>query len=159
MGKYVENNLNKNEVIVKEAKRANGLIVWNAIWGVVFSWLFLIPLIIALKNIISYLKCEFAITNKRVIGKYGVFSTHVIDAPLDKIQGVTVSQGLAGKIFKTGTVVVKTAADSYGLANVKDPEGFKAAILAQIDQAEEDRVKAQAEAMAASMAAAMNANK
>ena len=49
MGKYVENNLNKNEVIVQKAK-LNGLMLLSA-WlkGILLCWLLLIPTIKAIE--------------------------------------------------------------------------------------------------------------
>ena len=89
MGKYVENNLNKNEVIVQKAK-LNGLMLLSA-WlkGILLCWLLLIPTIKAIAATIRFNKTELAVTNKRIIGKVGVFNTKTLDAPLNKIQNTS----------------------------------------------------------------------
>ena len=159
MGKYVENNLGKNETIIKKAD-LNGLFLLSKwIVGILFFWLLLIPTIKALVATVRFKNIELAITNKRLIGKVGVANTQALDAPLNKIQNVSVSQGLWGKIFNFGTVRIDTAAGKFEFGAVKNADAFKGMIMAQIDQYEEDRVKQQAAEMANAMSAALNANK
>ena len=156
MGKYVESNLGKNESIVKKAE-LNGLFLLGAwIKGILFCWLLLIPLIKAIVATVKFNNIELAITNKRVVGKVGVANTNALDAPLNKIQNVSVSQPLFGKIFNYGTVRVDTAAGKFEFAAVKNADAFKGMIMSQIDQFEEDRIKQQASEMANAMAAAIN---
>lgn len=156
MSHYVENNLGKNETIVQKAK-LNGLFLLGAwIKGILFFWLLFIPLIKAIAVTIRFNNIEFGITNKRIVGKTGVLNTSSLDAPLNKIQNVSSNQPFLGKIFNYGTVTVNTAAGIYKFEAIKNPDQFKNAIMAQIDQYEEDRVKQQAEEVAISMAPVMN---
>lgn len=159
MGNYVENNLGKNESIVKKAD-LNGLFLL-ATWlkGILFFWLLFIPLIKAIIATIQFMNMELVITNKRIVGKIGVLNTKSLDAPLNKIQNVSVDQPFFGKIFNFGTVKVNTAAGTFEFAAVKNADAFKGMVLAQIDQYEEDRVKQQAAEMANAMSAAINVNK
>ena len=156
MGKYVENNLGRNEVIVKKAD-LNGLFLFKTwLFGILFCWLLLIPLIKAIAATIKFSHIELAITNKRVIGKVGVFNTKSLDAPLNKIQNTSVTQKLSGKIFNFGTAKINTAAGEYEFIAIKNAEAFKGMLMAQIDQFEEDRLKQQASQMAQAMASAIN---
>lgn len=159
MGKYVENNLGKNETIVKKADMNNLFLLSKWIFGILFFWLLFIPTIKALIATIKFKNIELAITNKRVIGKVGVANTQALDAPLNKVQNASVSQTLGGKIFNYGTVRIDTAAGKFEFPAVKNADAFKGMLMAQIDQYEEDRVKQQAAEMANAMSAAMNANK
>lgn len=156
MGKYVENHLGKNEVIVKKADR-NGLFLLSA-WlkGILFCWLLLIPTIKAIIATVRFTHVELAVTNKRVIGKVGVADTKSLDASLNKIQNASVSQKLLGKIFNYGTVTINTAAGEFKFGAIKNPEAFKSMLMAQIDQFEEDRLAQQANQMAQAMASAIN---
>ncbi|MDE5548496.1 MAG: PH domain-containing protein [Clostridia bacterium] len=156
MGKYVENNLGKNEVIVKKAD-LNGLFLFKT-WlvGILFFWLLLIPLIKAIIKTIKFSHIELAVTNKRVVGKVGVFNTKSLDAPLNKVQNASVTQKFFGKVFNYGIVNVSTAAGEYHFDAIKNPEAFKGLLMAQIDQFEEDRMKMQATQMAQAMASAIN---
>lgn len=155
MGKYVENNLGKNEVIVKKADR-NALFLFGA-WlkGIVFCWLLLIPTIKAIIATIRFTHVELAVTNKRVVGKVGVLNTQSLDSPLNKVQNASVKQPLFGKIFNYGTVIINTAAGEYNFGAIKNAEAFKGLLMAQIDQFEEDRLKQQADQMAQAMASAI----
>jgi uncharacterized membrane protein YdbT with pleckstrin-like domain len=49
---------------------------------------------------------EFAVTNKRVILKLGVLNTRSVELLLPKIEGVTVTQSLAGRLLGFGGIVV-----------------------------------------------------
>lgn len=156
MGKYVENHLGKNEVIVKKAD-LNGLFLLSA-WlkGILLCWLLLIPTIKAIIATVKFTHIELAVTNKRVVGKVGVANTKSLDSPLNKIQNVSVTQKLFGKIFNYGTVEVHTAAGKYEFGAIKNAESFKGVLMAQIDQFEEDRLSQQASQMAQAMASAIN---
>lgn len=156
MANYVENNLGKNETIVKKADRNALFLVGTWIKGILLCWLLFIPTIKAIIETVKFNAVELAITNKRIIGKIGVANTQALDAPLNKIQNVSVSQPLFGKIFNYGTVTIDTAAGKFVFSAIKNANAFKNMILAQIDQYEEDRVKQQASEMANAMAAALN---
>ena len=151
MGKYVENNLGKNENVVKKAELNKLFLV-----GPVLSMIFIITIPSAIIKIVNFFNIELAITNKRIIGKVGLFKTQVLDAPLNKIQSVKVTQNFWGKIFNHGIINISTAAGEYNFAGIKNADAFKRMIMAQIDQYEEDRVKQQAEEMAKSMASVLN---
>ncbi len=148
MGKYVENNLNVNEQILLKAKLHPVFVVFAWIWGVLGCFLLFIPTINAIKASIRYHTTELAVTNKRVIGKIGFTSSSSLDTPLNKIQSVTVSSNLFGKIFKYGTVKIQTAGDGILFYAVKDAESFKRFVMNQIEEYTNGLIKAQAEELA-----------
>lgn len=156
MGKYVENSLGKNETIVKKADR-NGLFLVGAwIKGILLCWLLLIPTVKAIIATVRFNAVELACTTKRVVGKIGFANTKAMDAPLNKIQNMSVSQPFFGKIFNYGTVTITTAAGEFQFGAIKNAEAFKRIVMAQVDQFEEDRMKQQADQMAKAMAGAIN---
>ena len=133
MGKYVEQNLGKNEVLVKKAE-LNALALLSAwIFGILFCWLLLIPTIKAIIKTVQFNHIELAVTNKRVVGKVGVLNTKALDAPLNKIQSANVTQKLGGKIFNYSTVHIHTAAGEYHFENIKNGDAL------QYDFAKESR--------------------
>ncbi len=156
MGKYVESNLGKNESIVKKADRNSIFLVWTWIKGILFCWLLLIPLIKAITATIRFTHVELAITNKRVLGKVGVFHTQTLDVALNKVQNVMTAQTFFGKLFNYGTVTISSAAGEIAFGAIKNVDAFKGAVMAQIDQFEEDRMQQQADLMAKSMASVIN---
>ncbi len=158
MSKYVEQNLGRNENIVKKADLNGIALVGKWIFGILFFWLLFIPLIKAIAATVKFFNIELAITNKRVVGKVGVANTSALDAPLDKIQNASVNQKLFGKMFNYGTICIDTAAGKYIFPYVKNADAFKGTLMAQIDQAQEDKMQLQAEKMAAAMAGVINKN-
>ena len=155
MGKYVENNLGKNENIVKKAELNWISLIPTWLGGILFCWLLLIPFFNAIITTVKFFHIELAVTNKRIIGKAGVVNTSALDAPLNKVQNVSVKENLWGKILNYGTVRIDTAAGKYEFYMVKNANAFKGMVMAQIDQYEEDRIKQQAAEMANAMSAAL----
>lgn len=135
MGKYLEQNLSKNEVIVKQAK-LSGVSIFTG-------------------GIFAYFTTELAVTNKNVIGRVGFISKKVMSSPLNKVQNVSVSKRLFGSIFGYGKVKIDTAAGSYSFKYIKKPEEFKKVVFDQMEVFEKEKVKQQAAEMAAAMSGAM----
>ena len=156
MGNYVESNLTKNEALVKKAEMNTLYLLGQWIIGILFFWLLFIPTIKAIIATVRFYNMELAITNKRVVGKVGVFNTKALDAPLNKVQNVSVYQTLGGKIFNYSTISISTAAGNFTFSAVKNADAFKNMLLAQADQFDEDRIKQQASEMANAMATALN---
>lgn len=154
MSKYCENNLQKNEQIVKKAKISKVVILSQ-----ILSMIFIITIPKCLINIIRVFCIDFGLTNKRVIGKTGIIAGATVDLPINKVQSATVVKGFWGGILGYGAVKITTAGgDPIILPYIAQANNFKNAIMAQIEQYEEDKQKAQAAEMAAAMAAAMKQN-
>ena len=95
MGKYVQDNLVKDENVVYETKLH---------WIVFISLRALITLFIA--PMITYATSEFAITNKRVIIKVGLIGRTTLEMNLQKIETVNIDQGILGRMLGYGTVTI-----------------------------------------------------
>ena len=73
---------------------------------------------------------EFVVTDKRVIYKTGWLSRHSTEINVSKIESVDVDQGVLGRIFGFGAVLLRgTGASLEPLRNVADPIGLRNAIL------------------------------
>ena len=158
MGNYVEKNLYENELIVDKARRDKWGLIGKWVLGILFCWLLLIPLIIAIKETVIFTHTELVLTNKRIIRKSGVFHTKAFDVPLNKILNVYVETTFWGRVFNTNKIRINTA---FGVIvdRIADTDDFKSTILAQIDQFEEERLARQATRTAKAMsshAAAQN---
>lgn len=151
MSNYVIANINAKEKVLKSAELHPLYVIAAWIWGILGFWLLLIPTIKAIKKTIVYFNTELAITDKRVIGKAGFIDSAALDAPLNKIQNVTVSSGLFGKIFNYGDIVIQTAGSSLAFSGIKEADEFKKFLMNQIDEAENDKIKAQAQELAAAI--------
>ncbi|HEU5250032.1 MAG TPA: PH domain-containing protein [Thermoanaerobaculia bacterium] len=80
---------------------------------------------------------EFVVTNRRVIRKTGLVAREAEHAPIDKIQDVTVDQGVGARLLGYGTVILETASESGRIVipDIADPEKFRSAIWGQTSAA------------------------
>jgi membrane protein YdbS with pleckstrin-like domain len=94
---------------------------------------------------------EFVVTNRRVIRKVGLVSREIEQAPLDKIQDITVDQSWLGRLFGFGTVTLETASERGTLIfpRIAQPEGMRNALWGHSRAAEPE---AQAPGLAPSAA-------
>jgi membrane protein YdbS with pleckstrin-like domain len=77
---------------------------------------------------------EFAVTNKRVVVKVGLVRRHSTEILLRQVEGITVDQGLMGRIFNYGTIVVEgTGSDRTPYSGIGAPLKFRLAVQEQID--------------------------
>jgi membrane protein YdbS with pleckstrin-like domain len=76
---------------------------------------------------------EFVVTNRRVIRKVGLFAREIEQAPLEKIQDITVDQGTMGRMLGWGTVTIETASErgSMTFPRIARPEAFRNALWGQ----------------------------
>lgn len=93
MGKYINNNLIKEEKVVLETTY-HWIIFCNLR---AFMTLFIAPFIDKKTD-------EFAITNKRVIIKTGLISRRTFEMNHSKIESVNVDQGILGRMLGYGTI-------------------------------------------------------
>lgn len=160
MGKYVSQTVSLNETIIYEAKPHWISCLPRGIISIILILIglrggaggFILSLIIAAAIMagpyIRLVTTELGITNKRVIGRYGLIKTLSLDAPLNKINNVSVSSGLFGKILGYGNVVITTSSGGYYYKGITNVEQFKISLMNQIDQFDDDRIKYQAKEMA-----------
>ncbi len=72
---------------------------------------------------------EFAVTNKRVILKFGVFQTRSVELLLPKVEGVAVNQGLMGKMLGYGNIEVTGSGGTHErFSDIGDPLAFRRAL-------------------------------
>jgi membrane protein YdbS with pleckstrin-like domain len=78
---------------------------------------------------------EFAVTNKRVVVKVGFLRRHSTEILLRQVEGITVDQGILGRIFGYGTIVVEgTGSDRTPYSGIADPMKFRLAVQEQIEK-------------------------
>ena len=136
-------NLQRNEEIVLEAK-----VHWAClIIPIIFSLLIVgIPALIS--RLIAMSTTELSLSNKRLVGKYGLINTKQMDSPLNKINTISVESGLFGKIFGYATVTVNTASTIYDFKYIANAESFKHNVLEEMERFDETRIQEQAKAIA-----------
>lgn len=76
---------------------------------------------------------EFVVTNRRVLRKLGLFAREAEHAPIEKIQDITIDQGVIARILGYGTVTLETASERGRIVfpDIARPEAFRNAIWGQ----------------------------
>ena len=142
---YVESNLMPGEQIVAIAKvhwwvyapgvflLLIGLALVNQTGG--FGWfLIMSALFLSIRAWLLSYTTELAITNKRVIAKFGFISRSTIELLHAKVEGFHVEQSIMGRTLNFGTVVVNgTGASKTPIPRIAAPLEFRKSALGAIE--------------------------
>jgi uncharacterized membrane protein YdbT with pleckstrin-like domain len=106
----------------------------NGTWSH-YAW---IPVALAslllLATFIKRQSSDFAVTNKRVMMKVGVFNTRSIELVLSKIEAIAVNQSLMGRIFGYGDIVVTgSGGTKEAFSHIQAPLAFRRAVQSVTD--------------------------
>jgi uncharacterized membrane protein YdbT with pleckstrin-like domain len=123
---YIQQSLTKGEQVILQAR----ISWWSQLPLLILGFL-LLPVMgfglllwgIALAR---YLTTEMAITNKRVIAKFGFISRRTVEINLQRIESIQVHQGLLGRLFNYGSIIVSGAGNPQApIPGISDPLGFR----------------------------------
>jgi len=141
---YVDKHLLNNETVISRTT-LNWTEYFKSFTFLIlgFFFLFLIRgfgtfiIFLALVSVVqSYLKInssEFALTDKRVIIKTGIFKTKSWEILFNKIEGIYIEQGIIEKIVNSGSIIIKGIGDSKTpFPNIDKPYEFRNAVNEQI---------------------------
>lgn len=135
MGSYVEGTLIKDEKIIYEGKTSIWSLLPLIILGFIFLFAYGIGILFWIAAAIRYITTELAFTNKRVIAKFGFISRRTIELNLTKIESVQVNQGVLGRIFNYGTLVISGAGNPQApIPGISEPMAFRRSIMEYQDQ-------------------------
>jgi len=129
-----------------------------AVIGLAFPLLFILPAISLLWLVYAVLERNnniWAVTNLRIIDEEGIFSAQSKESPLDKINNVTYTASIWGRIFGFGNVEIQTAAETGSTIYemVESPRKLKDTIT----QAQEDYKSMHSRRQAREMAESISA--
>ena len=94
-----------------------------------------VGVVLALAGACRRASAEFAVTNKRVVVKTGILRHRSSETLLRQVEGITVDQGILGRIFNYGTIVIEgTGSDRTPYAGIAAPLQFRLAVQEQIDR-------------------------
>jgi uncharacterized membrane protein YdbT with pleckstrin-like domain len=97
-----------------------------------------VGLLLAIGPAIQYLSSEFAVTDKRVLGKVGFIERESDETLLSKIEAIAVDQGVIGRILGFGTVTITgTGGTREAFPRISEPLEFRRQIQSQIISLEE----------------------
>lgn len=130
MANYVEGTLIAGEKILHQ-----GHVSWWAVWHLLFAGVVLLPafgigLVFLVWAWIRVKSTELAITNKRVIAKFGFISRNTMEIAIQKVEGIQVHQSLLGRMLDYGTLIVSGTGTSHApIPSISDPMAFRRAFL------------------------------
>lgn len=156
---YLQKNLRPGETIVAQAKISLIPLIPVAIWAVIILiigivigstavlWAVLFDIVYVVLSVLRIKSVELGITNKKVIGKTGVIMANSLDTYLEKVDNISVSETLGGKIFGYATVQICTTSAKLRFPYVVAAFDFKNVAMDQIERREHDKMAMQAQIM------------
>jgi uncharacterized membrane protein YdbT with pleckstrin-like domain len=140
MASYIDGALIKDEKVVY----TGNISLWSLAPLIVIGFLLLaawgIGLIFLLFAFIQYKTTELAITNKRVIAKFGFISRKTIELNINKVESIQVNQGILGRIFDYGSLIISGAGNPQApISGISNPMNFRRAFMETQDQASQSK--------------------
>jgi len=101
------------------------------------NWALIAPavgVVVLLAAILKRQSSDFAVTNKRVMMKTGVFNTRSVELLLSKIEAIAVNQSIGGRMFGYGNIVVTgSGGTEESFADIQAPLEFRRAVQSVTD--------------------------
>lgn len=126
---YLRQTLTGDEEILFEGKVAL-MSMWLAILiGLILLFAMGAGALLLIYVAIVYFTSEMAITSKRVVAKWGLIRRTSVEVNIANIEALSLEQGIMGRLFNYGTLVVASSGNSTLIEKVKDPLGFRKQVL------------------------------
>jgi uncharacterized membrane protein YdbT with pleckstrin-like domain len=126
---YIDDSLIEGERILHRAR-----VSWWSVFWYLFLGILLLVVVIGLGFlVVAWVKVrstEIAITNRRVIAKFGFIKRDTVEINLDKVEALKVEQGFAGRMLNYGTIVISGAGTSVApIRDIADPLVFRRSFM------------------------------
>ena len=129
MASYVDSVVTPGEQVLHQGR----LSAWSQFWLWVVGLLLLVVGVGLLFWIAAWVRMrttELAVTNRRVIAKFGLIRRDTIEIQVGRIESVQVHQGVMGRLLGYGNVVFSGAGTpQVKIDDLADPLGFRSAVL------------------------------
>ena len=145
---YIDSNLIRGEEVIYEGQ----ISLWSlskwivvGVLGVAFvfyhSFWVLIPFVggstCLVWAFVQFVSTELAVTNKRVIAKYGLVARKTVEISLSRVESVEVQQSFNERLLGYGNVFISgIGSHKARISNVQDPMAFRQAFLGVLDKHE-----------------------
>ena len=135
MSSYVEKALVQGEQVLYLGRISLWSLFPQLFFGVLLT-VIIVGLFILIPALVKYMSTELAVTNKRVIAKFGLVRRQTIELNVAKIESVQVQQGVLGRIFDFGSIIVAGGGNPFeAVLGIANPMGFRRAFLEAQEQA------------------------
>jgi len=122
---YIDDSLVEGETLVHRAH----ISWWSQFWLVFLGVLTLVAVVGLVFIIWAWVRVrstELAITNRRIIAKFGFVKRHTVEINLEKVEALKVEQGVWGRILNYGTIFISGSGSSVApIPNIADPLVFR----------------------------------
>jgi len=122
---YIDDSLVEGETVIHKAR-----VSWWSQFGLLFLGVLLAVVVVGLIFLamawINVRSTEIAITNRRIITKFGFIKRHTVEINLEKVEALRVEQGFMARMLNYGTIYISGAGTSVApLADIADPLVFR----------------------------------
>jgi len=139
MASYVEQALIQGEHVLHLGRKSWWSLFWWLFFGVVLAPV-LIGLVLLAIAWIKQRSTELAVTNKRVISKFGFIQRDTVELNIHKVESVQVRQSVLARILGFGTIVIAGGGNPQApIPGISDPMAFRRAFLEAQETALRDR--------------------
>lgn len=139
---YIDSNLLSNEQVLHRGQLHWIVFATPAVLGLIgllflsggegggaFGGILLfVAALLAARAALAYVSTELAITNQRVIAKFGFIRRSTVELNHSKVESLNVNQGVVGRMLDFGTVIVRgSGSASTPIPKIKNPLAFRRA--------------------------------
>jgi uncharacterized membrane protein YdbT with pleckstrin-like domain len=130
MSNYVEETLVSGETILYQAKTSFWSQLGLILGGFILIFAFGLGLLLWIVAFIRYKTTELSFTNRRVVAKIGLIGRQTIELNINKVESLQVSQGVFGRMFNYGTLIISGAGNPQApISGISNPMGFRQAFM------------------------------
>ena len=129
MGSFVETTLAPGETVKYQARVSVWSLWFLILLGVATMW-FVVGFVFFLIAFLRWWSTELAITDKKVVAKYGLISRQTVEILLPRVESIQVQQGFIGRICNFGTLVMSgTGTAQAPIVGISNPLMFRRVLL------------------------------
>ena len=131
---YIDDSLIPGETVLHRARVS----WWSQLGHVVLGIVLLVVVVGIFFLVAAWIRVrstELAITNKRVIAKFGFIKRDTVEINLSKVEAVRVEQGFWGRMLNFGTILITgTGGSIEPIPNIADPLVFRRKFMEATDR-------------------------
>ncbi|MAG92062.1 hypothetical protein CMO83_05280 [Candidatus Woesearchaeota archaeon] len=133
----INRHIREKEKVIYEGTPEYVSYFWLFVIALVLIFTIIVPLLIILFVFLTKMSTKYVITDKRVGTRRGIVTEDFKSATFKFITATQVRQGIIGRLFNYGSVIIDTAGTGIGVSTiwggVKDPIKVKNMIEKKID--------------------------
>jgi uncharacterized membrane protein YdbT with pleckstrin-like domain len=131
---YIDESLIEGETVLHRAR-----LTWWSQAGLIILGVLLLVAVIGIGFLaaawVRMKSTEIAITNKRIIAKFGFIRRNTVEINLDKVEALRVEQGFWGRFLNYGTVLISGVGSTIDpIRDIADPLVFRRKFMEATDR-------------------------